>query len=108
VAEAPIALALAAGVLAAVNPCGFALLPAYLALLVRGEASAPDPSAVAAVGRALAAAAAMTAGFAAVFGGFGLLVAPVAAQVQQHLPWLTIVLGLGVAVVGCGCWPGGR
>jgi cytochrome c-type biogenesis protein len=100
VAEAPIALALAAGVLAAVNPCGFALLPAYLALLVRGEAGAADPSPVAAVGRALAAAAAMTAGFAAVFGGFGLLIAPVAGQVQQHLPWLTVVLGLGVAAVG--------
>jgi cytochrome c biogenesis protein CcdA len=99
-AEAPIALALAAGALAAVNPCGFALLPAYLALLVRGEAGSPDPSPVAAVGRALAAAAAMTAGFAAVFGGFGLLIAPVAGQVQQHLPWLTIVLGLGVAAVG--------
>jgi cytochrome c-type biogenesis protein len=99
-AEAPIALALAAGILAAVNPCGFALLPAYLALLVRGETGAPDPSPVAAVGRALAAAAAMTAGFAAVFGGFGLLAAPVAGQVQQRLPWLTIVLGLGVAAIG--------
>ena len=29
-----LALALAAGLLAAVNPCGFALLPAYLSLLV--------------------------------------------------------------------------
>jgi cytochrome c-type biogenesis protein len=71
VVEAPIALALVAGMLAAVNPCVFALLPAYLALLVRGEAAASDHSPVAAVGRALAAAAAMTAGSAAVFGGFG-------------------------------------
>jgi cytochrome c-type biogenesis protein len=31
------ALALGAGMLAALNPCGFALLPAYLTLLVTGD-----------------------------------------------------------------------
>ncbi|OBK80507.1 hypothetical protein A5649_12530 [Mycolicibacter heraklionensis] len=31
------ALAFAAGLVAALNPCGFALLPAYLTLVVRGE-----------------------------------------------------------------------
>jgi cytochrome c-type biogenesis protein len=98
--DAPLGLALAAGVLAAVNPCGFALLPAYLALLVRGEAGATDPGRGAAVGRALLAAAAMTLGFAAVFGAFGLAVAPVAASVQEHLPWFTIVLGVAVAALG--------
>ena len=72
-AEAPIALALAAGVLAAVNPCGFALLPAYLALLVRGEAGAPDLSPVAAVGRGPGAAVAVNAGVAAAVGGLGTL-----------------------------------
>ena len=35
---AVLALALTAGVLAAFNPCGFALLPAYLTLLVTGTA----------------------------------------------------------------------
>jgi cytochrome c-type biogenesis protein len=102
VIEAPVGLALAAGVLAAVNPCGFALLPAYLALLVSGEAGAANPSRTAAVGRALAAAGAMTAGFAAVFGVFGLVIAPVASQVQQHFGWFTIVLGL--VVLGVGGW----
>lgn len=98
--EAPVGLALGAGVLAAVNPCGFALLPAYLALLVRGEGGAADPSRPAAAGRALAAAGAMTAGFAAVFGTFGLAIAPVAGQVQRHFGWFTIVLGLLVLAVG--------
>lgn len=32
-----IGFALAAGLVAAVNPCGFAMLPAYLALVVAGE-----------------------------------------------------------------------
>jgi cytochrome c biogenesis protein CcdA len=89
----PLALALAAGMLAAVNPCGFALLPAYLSLLIVGDRRA-------AVGRALALTAAMTAGFVAVFGAFGLVLAPTAGLVQQHLPWFTIGFGLLLAVLG--------
>jgi cytochrome c biogenesis protein CcdA len=100
VIEAPVGLALGAGVLAAVNPCGFALLPAYLALLVQGDAQ--DASRPAAVGRALAAAGAMTLGFGAVFGAFGLAISPVAGQVQRHFGWFTIVLGL--VVLGVGGW----
>ncbi|WP_181765650.1 cytochrome c biogenesis CcdA family protein [Streptomyces albidus (ex Kaewkla and Franco 2022)] len=98
-ADLPLALALTAGMLAAVNPCGFALLPAYLSLLVLGDDS---PTRTAAVGRALAATAAMTLGFAAVFGLFGLAVAPVASQVQQHLPWFTVAFGL--LLIGAGGW----
>ncbi|MEV0170382.1 cytochrome c biogenesis CcdA family protein [Streptomyces sp. NPDC050803] len=96
-ADLPLALALTAGMLAAVNPCGFALLPAYLSLLVLGDDS---PTRRAAVGRALAATAAMTAGFTGVFALFGLAIAPVAGQVQQHLPWFTIAFGLLLVLVG--------
>ncbi|NBM20532.1 cytochrome c biogenesis CcdA family protein [Streptomyces sp. GC420] len=95
--DLPLALALGAGMLAAVNPCGFALLPAYLSLLVLGD---DTPSRTTAVARALAATAAMTAGFAALFAVFGLAVQPVAGQVQQHLPWFTIAFGLLIAVAG--------
>ena len=42
----------------------------------------------------------MTAGFLAVFGVFGLLIVPVAAEVQQYLPWVTVVLGAGLLVAG--------
>ena len=38
-----LALALGAGMLAAVNPCGFALLPAYVSLLLAGEDAACGP-----------------------------------------------------------------
>ncbi|AVH56240.1 MULTISPECIES: cytochrome c biogenesis CcdA family protein [Streptomyces] len=96
-ADLPLALALGAGILAAVNPCGFALLPAYLSLLVLGD---DTPSRTVAVGRALTATAAMTAGFAALFGVFGLAIQPVAGQLQQHLPWFTITFGLLIAVAG--------
>jgi cytochrome c biogenesis protein CcdA len=93
-------LALAAGMVAALNPCGFAMLPAYLTLVVRGEGA--DPSRTAAVGRALAATAAMALGFLAVFGVFGLLTVPVANVVQRYLPYATIVIG--VLLVALGIW----
>ncbi len=97
--EGLLALALGAGMVAAINPCGFALLPAYLSLVVLGGG---ETSRRAAVGRALALTGALTLGFVAVFGVFGLVIAPVAAGVQQYLPWVTVVLGL--VLVGLGAW----
>ncbi|MFL0178243.1 MULTISPECIES: cytochrome c biogenesis CcdA family protein [unclassified Mycobacterium] len=89
-------LAFAAGLVAALNPCGFALLPAYLALVVRGERA----GGAGAVGRALAATAAMTLGFLAVFGAFGLLTVTVATRVERYLPYATVVIGIVLVVLG--------
>jgi len=89
-------LALGAGLVAAVNPCGFALLPAYLSLFILEE----QPPRSVAVVRALRATAAMTVGFAAVFAVFGLAIAPVAGSVQPYLPWFTVVLGMLIVAVG--------
>ena len=90
-------LALGAGLLAAVNPCGFALLPAYLSLLVVGDQPEDRTGALL---RALRLTAAMTLGFAGVFAVFGLAIAPVAPQIQGDLPWVTLGLGLMLAVLG--------
>jgi cytochrome c-type biogenesis protein len=90
------AIALGAGMLAALNPCGFALLPAYLTLLVSGD----QPGRVVAVLRALKMTTAMTAGFITVFAGFGFLVAPVASSAQRYLPWFTVVVGVALAAAG--------
>jgi len=115
--DAPYALALTAGILAAVNPCGFALLPAYLSLLVVGDraqapdtnrltavirAQAPDTNRLTAVIRALTLTGAMALGFVAVFGTFGLLTAPVADLAARNLPWLSILIG--VTLAGLGGW----
>ncbi len=98
-----LAFALAAGLVAAVNPCGFALLPAYLTLVVLGEErDGVTHTRGVAVVRALAATLAMTLGFLAVFGAFGLLIAPVAASTQQYLPVVT--MGMGVILVVVGGW----
>jgi cytochrome c biogenesis protein CcdA len=93
-----VGLAFGAGLLAALNPCGFAMLPAYLALVVRGE----DIDRHAAVARAVTATAAMAAGFLAVFGGFGLLTVSAAATVQRYLPYVTVVIG--IVLVALGIW----
>lgn len=98
--DAPYALALAAGLLAAVNPCGFALLPAYLSFLVLDEDRDSAGGRGRAVGRALTLTGAMTVGFVAVFGAFGLLAAPAADVVARHLPWVSIAIGVILAVAG--------
>ncbi len=72
------------------------MLPAYLALVVRGG----GPSAPSAFVRAVAATAAMAVGFVAVFGAFGLLAVSAANTVQRYLPYATIAIGIGLAALG--------
>ncbi len=94
-----VGLAFAAGLVAALNPCGFAMLPAYLALVVHGNSGVAGGAATA-VGRAAAATAAMTLGFLTVFGVFGVLTVSLASTVQRYMPYLTIVIGLVLVAVG--------
>lgn len=95
-----IGLAFAAGLVAALNPCGFALLPAYLLLVVRGTAERSGP--LGAVGRALAATFGMALGFLTVFGLFGALTISAASTVQRYLPYVTVLIG--VVLVALGAW----
>lgn len=89
-----LALALVAGGVAAFNPCGFALLPAYLTMLVtRSDEGSP-------IGRALRFTSGMTLGFVAVFGTFGLVIAPLALSIERWLPVLTIVVGAVLIILG--------
>jgi cytochrome c biogenesis protein CcdA len=101
-----VSLAFTAGLVAALNPCGFAMLPAYLVLVVRGErADSPETrtdtsTGLAAVGRALAATAGMALGFLTVFGLFGALTISAVAILPQYLPYLTVVIGIVLVVLG--------
>jgi cytochrome c biogenesis protein CcdA len=74
---------------ATVNPCGFAMLPAYLALVARDN-----------LARAFVSGLVMTAGFVTFFGLFGLLVTPLAGTLKRYLPFVTVVIGLGMIVIG--------
>ena len=60
--------------LATVNPCGFAMLPAYLSYFLGIEGQAADRSTPARLARALVVSAAVTLGFLAVFLGVGAIV----------------------------------
>jgi cytochrome c biogenesis protein CcdA len=99
--QALIGLAFAAGLVAALNPCGFAMLPAYLLLVVRGQQSGEERG-LASLGRALVATVGMALGFLTVFGLFGALTISAATTVQRYLPYATVLIG--VVLVALGAW----
>ena len=96
-----VGLAFAAGLVAALNPCGFAMLPAYLLLVVRGQQPG-ERRGLAPLGRAIAATVGMALGFLTVFGLFGALTISAASTVQRYLPYGTVVIG--VVLVALGVW----
>ncbi len=105
--NANLALAFSAGMVATVNPCGFAMLPAYLSyfLGLEGEAGtvAADGTVApprAPVTRALAVSAAVTAGFLVVFGIMGFAWSSVSGIVGTRLPYFTFVVGVALVVLG--------
>jgi len=99
VIDAPLAYAFGVGMVATFNPCGFAMLPAYVSYFL-GLEGARDPDARGSLLRALAVGATMTAGFLVVFGLLGILLEPLLDTVQESLPWVTIVLGLVLVALG--------
>jgi cytochrome c biogenesis protein CcdA len=97
-----VGLAFTAGLVAALNPCGFAMLPGYLALMVQGDNASGGRTVLVALGRAVAATVAMALGFVVVFGTFGLLTIAAASTVQRYLPYATMVIG--IILVALGIW----
>jgi cytochrome c biogenesis protein CcdA len=96
--DAPLALAFTAGLVATVNPCGFAMLPAYLSYFMglRDEA----PQGPAAVGRGLAVGGVVSAGFLLVFAVAGTLVTLGIRSVIDYIPWAALVIGGLLAILG--------
>jgi cytochrome c-type biogenesis protein len=92
-----IAFAATAGMLAAFNPCGFALLPTYLAIFL-GTPSSRSSSTT----RALLVGASVTAGFVAVFGAAGIAVVLLSLSLGRWLSWVT--LASGVLLLALGGW----
>jgi len=87
----PVSLALVAGALATLNPCGFPLLPAFLSLYV--GAREERLSGRSRVLQGLVTGLVVTAGFLGVFVVVGLPVAYGAGRVADALPWVGVVLG---------------
>jgi cytochrome c-type biogenesis protein len=95
----PLTLALAAGGLSTVNPCGFAMLPAYLSFYV-GANEDQLPTAGTRTAQGLLTGLMVTAGFLLVFGIVGLPITYGATQIVRAIPWVGIALGIALLVVG--------
>lgn len=96
--DAPLALAFTAGMVATVNPCGFAMLPAYLSFFLGLEGADEDDRA--GIARALAVGGVVTLGFVTVFTVIGAVISHLSLAVDEWFPQLTIVVGLGVLALG--------
>jgi cytochrome c biogenesis protein CcdA len=98
VIQGEFAYAFGLGLLAAFNPCGFAMLPAYLAFFL--EVDNTESSTFDSVVRALKVGSVMTAGFVMVFTAAWLVIDFAWSGFQDHLSWATMVIGL--LMVGLG------
>lgn len=90
-------LAFTAGMLAPVNPCGFALLPAWITHTLGETDTYPLPVRLT---RALRTGAALTVGFAGTLAAAGLAISAGARALITAMPWLGLALGLALAVLG--------
>ena len=100
---APLGFAFGAGVAAAFNPCGFAMLPAYMGLYLGVGANEEKASFVSQLGRALLVGVSVTAGFVLLFAIAGSIIGLGARSVVGSiLPWLG--LGIGILLVLAGAW----
>ncbi|MDH3301326.1 MAG: cytochrome c biogenesis CcdA family protein [Acidimicrobiia bacterium] len=91
------------GMVALLNPCGFALLPAYLGFFLGLDDNRSGAgSTLVALNRGQIVGLSMSAGFLAVFGVLGLFLAGSLTAIGQSgwLPRLTIVIGVGLVVLG--------
>ena len=99
--SADLAFPFTLGLVAAFNPCGFAMLPVYVSFFL-GKNNDDETSTARSLLRALKVGAALTAGFVAVFGAFGLLTASLLStgSVLEYTPYVTVVLGVLLVPLG--------
>ena len=107
---APLGFAFAVGMASAVNPCGFAMLPAYLGLYLGDtDKEAKKVSAFKNLRRALIVGGTVTAGFVVLFGSAGLIIGLGArAFIVDVLPWLGLAIGVILALLGAWMMGGGK
>jgi cytochrome c biogenesis protein CcdA len=102
----PFGYAVGVGMASAVNPCGAALLPAYLGLYL-GTATHEARPWPAQIGRALLVSTTMSGSFIALFGVAGMFLGLAGAVIGGLLPWLSVAVG-GLLVVAGGRVLAGR
>ena len=105
----PLGFAFGAGLVASVNPCGFAMLPAYLALYMGSTAEAEQQAnVIVRLGKAILVGAVVTLGFIVLFGIAGLIIGGGARQVIGVIPWIGLTIGIVLTLVGGWLLSGGK
>jgi cytochrome c-type biogenesis protein len=100
-AALPFGLAFGAGMVAAVNPCGFAMLPAYLSLyLGTQESGFAERSAARRALRALAVGCVVSSGFVLLFVLAGAVVSAGGTVLIRAMPVLGVLVGEALVVLG--------
>ena len=110
----PLGYAFGAGMVSIVNPCGFAMLPAYLGLYLGSRnlntvapvgASYPD-SATASVSvrsqltKAVLVSLVITIGFIFLFGAVGIVISAGGRLIGTFAPWIALVIGGALVLIG--------
>lgn len=98
---AALLFAFVAGMVATVNPCGFAMLPAYVSMFLGGNEGDEAPPGVV---TGLRVGFSVTVGFLVLFSAVGLLVSAGLQWMLSFVPWVALVigaslLGIGIAVI---------
>ena len=88
------------GVLAAVNPCGFVLLPTYLMFFLGLEGSRPDESQRTSLSRALRVGLATSSGFIALFLVVGTISRLFTDVIERNAKYASLVIGIALVVMG--------
>jgi cytochrome c-type biogenesis protein len=92
--------ALSAGMVAFLNPCGFALLPSYISHYLGGRAHLRRERWWERALQGLALGGAVSAGFFTVFLLLGIAVSLVGTALGAYFPWAAMLLGLGLMALG--------
>ncbi len=95
-----IVLAFGAGLLTPLSPCGFALLPAYLAAFLHPGTGQRPPPVLWRLRPALGTAVTIAAGFTATVTGIGVALAAGLGTMIHLIPWVAAVLGVVLTVAG--------
>jgi cytochrome c biogenesis protein CcdA len=98
--SAAITLAFGAGLLATVNPCGFALLPGFLSFYLGAEDQTRAPGLRARARQGFAVGLVLSASFSAVYVITGLVVSAGLRSILQALPWIAFAIGLVLLALG--------
>lgn len=95
----PLFFAFSAGLLASVNPCGFAMLPGFVAYYLGSKESEESPTAMR-LRAAILLGLAVTAGFMTLFVSAGVVLSVSGQYLSRTLPWLGVIIGLALVVLG--------